>query len=89
MSEPTTEAAAETTAFDQLNILLESIEQHPEEAVRNHVRALVYTLLDLHHGALRRIAALFPVRSVRLKLVSFNHVVDKKGRALRPPYAHR
>ncbi|MEO6723699.1 MAG: Rieske 2Fe-2S domain-containing protein [Blastocatellia bacterium] len=55
MSEPITEAAAETTAFDQLNILLESIEQHPEEAVRNHVRALVYTLLDLHHGALRRI----------------------------------
>lgn len=49
------EAAEETTAFDQLNILLESIEQHPEEAVRNHVRALVYTLLDLHHGALQRI----------------------------------
>ncbi len=48
------EAAEETTAFDQLNILLESIEQHPEEAVRNHVRALVYTLLDLHHGALQR-----------------------------------
>jgi nitrite reductase/ring-hydroxylating ferredoxin subunit len=55
MSEMTTEIAEETTAFDQLNILLESIEQHPEEAVRNHVRALVYTLLDLHHGALRRI----------------------------------
>ncbi len=56
MSETTTaEAAEETTAFDQLNILLESIEQHPEEAVRNHVRALVYTLLGLHHGALQRI----------------------------------
>jgi Fe-S cluster biogenesis protein NfuA len=55
MSEMTTEVAEETTAFDQLNILLESIEQHPEEAVRNHVRALVYTLLDLHHGALQRI----------------------------------
>jgi nitrite reductase/ring-hydroxylating ferredoxin subunit/Fe-S cluster biogenesis protein NfuA len=49
------EVAEETTAFDQLNILLESIEQHPEEAVRNHVRALVYTMLDLHHGALQRI----------------------------------
>lgn len=55
MSETITEIAEETTAFDQLNILLESIEQHPEEAVRNHVRALVYTLLDLHHGALQRI----------------------------------
>ena len=55
MSETTTEVIEETTAFDQLNILLESIEQHPEEAVRNHVRALVYTLLDLHHGALQRI----------------------------------
>ncbi len=54
MAEPTTEIAEETTAFDQLNTLLESIEQHPEEAVRNHVRALVYTLLDLHHGALKR-----------------------------------
>jgi len=53
--EETAEVAEETTAFDQLNILLESIEQHPEEAVRNHVRALVYTLLDLHHGALQRI----------------------------------
>lgn len=55
MSETTTEITEETTAFDQLNILLESIEQHPEEAVRNHVRALVYTLLDLHHGAFKRI----------------------------------
>ncbi len=55
MSETTTELIEETTAFDQLNTLLESIEQHPEEAVRNHVRALVYTLLDLHHGALKRI----------------------------------
>lgn len=42
-------------AFEQLQMLLDSIEQHPEEAVRNHVRALVYTLLDLHHGALKRI----------------------------------
>ncbi len=55
MSETTTEIVEETTAFDQLNILLESIEQHPEEAVRNHVRALVYTVLDLHHGAFKRI----------------------------------
>ena len=58
MSETTTEVAEEKTAFDQINILLESIEQHPEEAVRNHVRALVYTLLDLHHGALQRIVAI-------------------------------
>ena len=55
MTEIETEIEEETTAFDQLNILLESIEQHPEEAVGNHVRALVYTLLDLHHGALQRI----------------------------------
>lgn len=58
----TTEVAEETTAFDQLNILLESIEQHPEEAVRNHVRALVYTLLDLHHGALKRIVEIVSAR---------------------------
>lgn len=50
----TTEISQETKAFEQLQALLESIEQHPEEAVRNHVRALVYTLLDLHHGALKR-----------------------------------
>ena len=55
MNEPAIEIEEETTALDQLNILLESIEQHPEEAVRNYVRALVYTLLDLHHGALQRI----------------------------------
>ena len=55
MSETTTEIETETTAFDQLEVLLHSIEQHPEEAVRNHVRALAYTLLDLHHGALKRI----------------------------------
>ena len=55
MSETITAITEESTAFDQLNILLESIEQHPEEAVRNHVRALVYTLLDLHHGAFKRI----------------------------------
>ncbi len=62
MSETTTEAAEDTTAFDQLNILLESIEQHPDEAVRNHVRALVYTLLDLHHGALKRIVEIVAVQ---------------------------
>lgn len=45
----------EINPFDQLNLLLESIEQHPEEQVRNHVRALVYTMLDLHHTALQRI----------------------------------
>ncbi|MEJ7848251.1 MAG: Rieske 2Fe-2S domain-containing protein [Pyrinomonadaceae bacterium] len=62
MNEMITEAVEETTAFDQLNILLESIEQHPEEAVRNHVRALVYTLLDLHHGALKRIVEIVAVQ---------------------------
>lgn len=50
-----TEILEETNAFEQLNVLLESIERHPEMAVRDHVRALVYTLLDLHHGALQRI----------------------------------
>lgn len=53
MSE-TAEISPETTAFEQLQILLESIEQHPETAVRDHVRALTYTLLDIHHGALER-----------------------------------
>ncbi|CAN5678456.1 hypothetical protein BH24ACI3_BH24ACI3_05580 [soil metagenome] len=55
MSKTSNEIDVETTAFDQLEVLLESIEQHPEEAVRNHVRALAYTLLDLHHAALKRI----------------------------------
>ncbi len=55
MSETITDIEEETTGFDQLIILLESIDQHPEEAVRNHVRALVYTLLDIHHGAFKRI----------------------------------
>lgn len=50
----TAEISSETTAFEQLQILLESIEQHPETAVRDHVRALTYALLDLHHGALER-----------------------------------
>jgi nitrite reductase/ring-hydroxylating ferredoxin subunit/Fe-S cluster biogenesis protein NfuA len=44
----------EINPFDQLNSLLESIEQHPDEQVRNHVRAIVYTMLDLHHTALER-----------------------------------
>ncbi len=63
MSEAASEIEEETTAFDQLNILLESIEQHPEEAVRNHVRALVYTLLDLHHGALQRIVEIISAQT--------------------------
>lgn len=42
-------------AFEQITILLESIEQHPEEAVRNHVRALVFTLLEINQGAWRRV----------------------------------
>ena len=69
MSEPTTDIVEETTAFDQLNILLESIEQHPEEAVRNHVRALVYTLLDLHHGALQRIVEIVSAQPEGEKIV--------------------
>ncbi len=77
MSEPTTaeninetaEVVEETTAFDQLNILLESIEQHPEEAVRNHVRALVYTLLDLHHGALQRITEIVSAQPTGEKIL--------------------
>ncbi len=54
MSEQATDPI-ESDAFEQIQILLESIEQHPDENVRNHVRALVYTLLDLHHAALERI----------------------------------
>ncbi len=69
MSETTTEAVEETTAFDQLNILLESIEQHPEEAVRNHVRALVYTLLDLHHGALKRMVEIVSAQPTGEKIL--------------------
>ncbi len=65
----TTEIVEETTAFDQLNILLESIEQHPEEAVRNHVRALVYTLLDLHHGALKRIVEIVSAQPTGEKIL--------------------
>ena len=55
MSETNAEAVEENNAFEQLNVLLESVEQHPDEQVRNHFRALVYALLDLHHGALQRI----------------------------------
>ena len=65
----TAEVVEETTAFDQLNILLESIEQHPEEAVRNHVRALVYTLLDLHHGALQRITEIVSAQPTGEKIL--------------------
>ena len=69
MTELTDESTEETTAFDQLNILLESIEQHPEEAVRNHVRALVYTLLDLHHGALQRITEIIAAQPTGEKIL--------------------
>ena len=69
MTEPITETDPETTAFDQLNILLESIEQHPEEAVRNHVRALVYTLLDLHHGALKRMVEIVSAQPTGEKIL--------------------
>lgn len=56
------EIIEEPAAFEQLNILLESVEQHPDEQVRNHVRALVYTMLDLHHGALQRIVEIISVQ---------------------------
>ena len=69
MTETTTEIVEETTAFDQLNMLLESIEQHPEEAVRNHVRALVYTLLDLHHGALKRMVEIVSAQPTGEKIL--------------------
>ncbi len=62
MDEAAVEIVEETTAFEQLNILLESVEQHPDEQVRNHVRALVYTMLDLHHGALQRIVEIVSVQ---------------------------
>lgn len=48
------EQTEQPDAFEQLEILLESIEQHPDENVRNHVRALVFSLLDLHHTAISR-----------------------------------
>ena len=69
MTETTPEIVEDATAFDQLNILLESIEQHPEEAVRNHVRALVYTLLDLHHGALQRIVEIVSTQAEGEKIL--------------------
>ena len=62
MDEAAVEIVEEPTAFEQLNILLESVEQHPDEQVRNHVRALVYTMLDLHHGALQRIVEIVSVQ---------------------------
>jgi len=62
MDEAVVEIVEETTAFEQLNILLESVEQHPDEQVRNHVRALVYTMLNLHHGALQRIVEIVSVQ---------------------------
>lgn len=49
-------------AFEQLQILLDSIEQHPDEQVRNHVKALAFTLLDLHHAALQRMIELLAAR---------------------------
>lgn len=57
-----TEISIEPTAFDQLHILLESLDQHPDAAVRDHFRALAYTLLDLHHGAFQRIVEIVSAR---------------------------
>lgn len=41
--------------FEQLSALLESIEQHPDAEFRDRVRELVYSVIELHHGALHRI----------------------------------
>ena len=41
--------------FEQLGALLESIEQHPDAQFRDRVRELVYSVIELHHGALHRI----------------------------------
>ncbi len=62
MAESAVEVIEESSPFEQLNILLESVEQHPDEQDRNHVRALVYTMLDLHHGALQRIVEIVSVQ---------------------------
>jgi len=62
MAESAVEVIEESSPFEQLNILLESVEQHPDEQVRNHVRALVYTMLNLHHGALQRIVEIVSVQ---------------------------
>ncbi len=63
MAESAVEVIEESSPFEQLNILLESIEQHPDEQVRNHVRALIYSMLGLHHGALQRIVEIISVQS--------------------------
>jgi len=44
-----------TNPFEQLSALLESIEQHPDADFRDRVRELVYSVVELHHGALQRI----------------------------------
>ena len=49
-------------AFEQLQILLDSIEQHPDEQVRNHVTALVYSVLNLHHTAFERLTEIISHR---------------------------
>lgn len=61
-------------AFEHLQILLESVEQHPDEQVRNHVKALVYSLLDLHHTAFERVAEIISNRS------DGGEILDELGR---------
>lgn len=41
--------------FEQLNALLDSIEQHPDAALRESVRSLVFSVIELHHDALQRL----------------------------------
>lgn len=56
-------------AFEQLEILLESIEQHPDEKVRDHVRALVFSLLDLHHTAISRMLEVISEHDAKDKIL--------------------
>ncbi|MGH9843571.1 MAG: Rieske 2Fe-2S domain-containing protein [Blastocatellia bacterium] len=59
MSDETNTVQEETAnPFEQLSALLESIEQHPDAEFRDRVRELVYSVIELHHGALRRILAI-------------------------------
>ncbi len=47
--------ASDAQPFDQLNALLDSIEQHPDNEFREQVMELVRSIFSLHHGALHRL----------------------------------
>ena len=55
--------------FEQLSALLESIEQHPDEQFRDRVRELVYSVIELHHGALHRILELIAAQGAGEELL--------------------